>query len=50
MDSDGIKTDFYMGIRSMDSERTTNSLKDTLKNAMMGQFLESKLRNILMKR
>ena len=38
MDSDGIKTDFYMGIRSMDSERTTNSLKDTLKNAMMGQF------------
>lgn len=38
VDSDGSKTDFYMGIRSLDSERTTSSLRDTLKNAMMGQF------------
>ncbi|MFA9558148.1 ATP-binding protein [Evansella sp. AB-rgal1] len=38
IDSNGQKTDFYMGIRSLDSERTTNSLKDTLKNAMAGQF------------
>ncbi len=36
--SDGIKTDFYMGIRSLDSERTTSSLKDTVENAMKGQF------------
>ena len=27
-----------MGIRSLDSQRTTNSLKDTVKNAMNGQF------------
>ncbi|MDK2829645.1 MAG: hypothetical protein PWP67_2465, partial [Clostridium butyricum] len=38
IDSNGEKTDFYMGIRSLDSQRTTNSLKDTLKNAMNGQF------------
>lgn len=38
MDSDGSKTDFYMGIRSLDSIRTTKSLKDTLKNALIGQF------------
>ena len=38
IDSNGEKTDFYMGIRSLDSDRTTNSLKDTLKNAMNGQF------------
>ncbi|NFF82621.1 ATP-binding protein [Clostridium botulinum] len=38
IDSNGEKTDFYMGIRSLDSERTTNSLKDTLKNSMSGQF------------
>ena len=27
IDSDGIKTDFYMGVRSLDSERTTSSLR-----------------------
>lgn len=38
IDSDGKKTDFYMGVRSLDDERTTKSLKDTLKNALYGQF------------
>ena len=33
-DSDGRKTDFYMGVRSFDSKRTTKSLKDTLRNAL----------------
>lgn len=37
-DSDGQKTDFYMGVRSLDEERTTKSLKDTLRNALCGQF------------
>ena len=36
--SDGEKTDFYMGVRSLDDKRTTKSLKDTLKNALIGQF------------
>lgn len=38
IDSDGEKTDFYMGIRAFDPELTPNTLKDTLKNAMAGQF------------
>ncbi len=37
-DSDGEKTDFYMGVRALDNKRTTKSLKDTLKNALTGQF------------
>lgn len=38
IDSNGIKTDFYMGVRSLDEERTVSSLKKILKNAMAGQF------------
>jgi hypothetical protein len=38
IDSDGEKTEFYMGVRSLNSKRTTSSLKDTLKNALVGQF------------
>ena len=37
-DSNGKKTDFYMGVRSLDNKRTTKSLKDTLRNALLGQF------------
>lgn len=38
VDSSNQKTDFYMGVRSYDTKRTTKSLKDTLKNALNGQF------------
>lgn len=38
IDSDGESTDFYMGVRAQDPELTPNFLKDTLKNAMVGQF------------
>lgn len=38
IDSNGDKTDFYMGVRSINSERSTLSLRDTLKNALKGQF------------
>jgi len=37
-DSNGEKTDFYMGVRALDDKRTTKSLKDTLRNALRGQF------------
>lgn len=47
IDSNGEKTDFYMGVRSLDSDRTTNSLKDTLKNAMCGQFPGIKTKDLL---
>lgn len=38
IDSNGIKTDFYMGVRSLDSDRTTSSVKNIVENAMKGQF------------
>lgn len=55
IDSDGESTNFYMGIRSLNSNRTTNSLKDTLKNALIGQFpgikaqdyLDEEMRDVL---
>lgn len=28
INSDGVKTDFYMGVRASDEERTTSSLKN----------------------
>lgn len=45
MDSDGEKTDFYMGIRSLDNEKTTSSIRNTLENAMSGQFPGIKTKN-----
>ena len=47
MDSNGERTDFYMGVRSMDKKRTTSSLKETLKNALKGQFPGVKTQNLL---
>lgn len=38
IDSDGVKSDFYMGVHSLDEYRTISSLKNTVKNAMKGQF------------
>lgn len=38
VDSDGEKTDFYMGVCSSDSERTISLLRDILKNSIKGQF------------
>lgn len=37
-ESNGEETNFYMGVRSLDNKRTTKSLKDTLRNALIGQF------------
>jgi hypothetical protein len=47
INSDGDKTEFYMGIRSLNSRRTTSSLKDTLKNALLGQFPGIKIQDYL---
>ncbi len=38
VDSNGEKTDFYLGVRALDSKRTISSLSDTLENAVRGQF------------
>lgn len=46
-DSDGQKTDFYMGVRALDDKRTTKSLKDTLRNALCGQFPGVKTADLL---
>lgn len=47
VDSNGKKTDFYMGVRSLDNKRTTKSLKDTLRNALNGQFPGVKTEDLL---
>lgn len=47
IDSDGEKTDFYMGVRSLNSARTTSSLEKTLKNAVEGQFPGTKTKDYL---
>lgn len=46
INSDGEKTDIYMGVRSIDSKRTTKSLKDTLKNGLLGQFPGAKIEDL----
>ncbi|TMV47032.1 ATP-binding protein [Paenibacillus mesophilus] len=46
-DSDGQRTDFYMGVRTLDDKRTTKSLKDTLRNALRGQFPGVKTNDLL---
>lgn len=38
IDSDGDKTDFYMGIRAVDPELDAQFLSETLENALFGQF------------
>ena len=38
IDSDGAETDFYLGIRSLSDENSTQTSYNTLVNAMNGQF------------
>lgn len=47
IDSDGEKTDFYMGIRSTNSENSTKTCYDTLQNSIKGQFPGIKTTNLL---
>lgn len=46
VDSDGEKTDFYMGVRSYDDERTTSSLYQTLDSSIKGHFPGIKNNNL----
>lgn len=50
LDSDGNKTDFYLGVRNNEqdgsiSKRSTVTLSDTLKNTLIGHFPGSKIKN-----
>lgn len=50
LDSDGIKTDFYLGVRNnesdnSDTKRSTVTLGDTLKNTLVGHFPGIKMTN-----
>lgn len=48
IDSNGEKTDFYMGIRALkSSDKTASSMEKTLKNAVIGQFPGIKTQNYL---
>ena len=46
MDSDGTKTDFYMGIREFSQNRTATSLKNLLESSLKGQFPGIKTENL----
>lgn len=46
IDSDGTKTDFYLGIRSLSDENSTQTSYSTLVNAMKGQFPGTKTENL----
>lgn len=50
LDSDGEKTDFYLGVRNNESDssmkRSTVTLGDTLKNTLVGHFPGAKIENI----
>lgn len=45
IDSDGNKTNFYLGVRSNGDERSTVTLGDTLKNTLIGHFPGVKIEN-----
>ena len=45
INSDGVKTDFYMGVRASDEERTTSSLKNRGEKTLKGQFPGVKTRD-----
>lgn len=45
INSDGVKTDFYMGVRASDEERTTSSLKNLVEKTLKGQFSGVKTRD-----
>lgn len=49
LDSDGIKTNFYVGVRNNETnaalKRSTVTLGDTLKNTLIGHFPGVKIRN-----
>lgn len=44
--SDGFKTDFYLGIRSLSEENSTQTSFVTLVNAMKGQFPGTQIENL----
>ncbi|WP_261806253.1 ATP-binding protein [Lapidilactobacillus luobeiensis] len=46
IDSDGSKTDFYFGIRSLDDTKSTQTSYVTLTNAMKGQFPGTRISNL----
>ena len=50
LDSDGEKTDFYLGVRNNEKDpllkRSTVTLGDTLKNTLVGHFPGAKIENI----
>lgn len=47
IDSDGSKTDFYMGVRNLEDSRTVKSVKNTLENSLKGNFPGIKTETLL---
>lgn len=46
IDSDGIKTDFYLGIRALNDDSSTKTAYSALVNAMQGHFPGAKTENL----
>lgn len=46
IDSDGVKTDFYLGIRSLSENNSPQTSYSTLVNAMKGQFPGTQIENL----
>jgi len=45
VNSDGMRTKFYMGVRSVDPDRTTSSIRNTIENSLKGQFPGTKTKH-----
>ena len=47
LNCDGTKTDIYMGVRNLNNDKSTSSVKKTLEKSLIGQFPGVKTKNLM---